>query len=478
MVLSGCREIYALNHMQSVSRAVVAVCLLVLGLITNPASAEMSAAAQKFHQQRIAQVPLYDDPELAAYVNRIGQKVAAVSDQPNTEFYFFIRDSDDVNAEAPDHNIVYIDRGLLTMMTSEGQLAAVLAHELGHHIGNHKNRLETRLKLSNIGEFLASVMVGNSGVGRAMDMANNERLLKFKREVELEADELGAKYLYRAGYDPQEMLGMLSVLNDNSRLLGQIQGVNTSYHGVFATHPRSDKRLRAAIDRAGVLPPGEAFRGREEFRKVLAGTVFGPNYTGNKREDQERYTNKSLGITFLYPNDWSRELKGNKIILKDAAKSAQLKITMQKTKDKSLTSQQVLEAKYPDDLTQVKKIDEQATKDLGTVGRRPQQRVAVIQIGRNTFDLQGIAKSNQLTEEQDAQFLEIINSFRRATRGDLSPEEVKRIYFKRLEPGETLTSLATEKRTLGKYTEDYFRVMNGFYPKGEPEPGTYIKLVE
>lgn len=439
--------------------------------------AMMSPAALKFHRGRVATTALYDDLELAEYVYRIGQKVSVVSDEPNTDFFFFVRDSDAVNAEAPDHNIIYIDRGMLSMMTSEGQLAAVLAHEVGHHTGNHQSRLKTRHALSNFGEFLASVVAGNSGVGQALDMANNERLLKFKREVELEADELGAKYLYRAGYDPQEMMGMLGVLNDNARLLSRINDVNTSYHGVFATHPRSDKRLRAAIDRAGVLPPGEAFRGREEFRKVLTGVVFGPNYSGNKREDQERYLNKALGITFVYPNDWSRTLKGSKIVLKDADKTVQLKIEIEKTADKTLNSKQILEAKYPKDLTKVERINEKATKDLGTLGRLPEQRVAAIRVGRNTFYFQGIARDNKLTEEQDKLFVEIITSFRRATREDLSPDQVKRLAFQRLEPGETFASLA-KSRDLGKYTEDYLRVMNGYFPKGEPEPGTYVKIID
>lgn len=451
-------------------------CSLALADIVTEQEQKMSDRALKFHLERVKQTPLYDDPVLAEYVYRIGQKVAAVSDEPDTEFYFFVRDTDVVNAEAPDYNIVYIDRGLLTMMSSEGQLAGVLAHELGHHIGNHKARLESRLAFSNLGEFLASVAVGNSNVGRALDIANNERLLKFKREVELEADEYGAAYLYRAGYDPQEMLGMLSVLADNARLMGQINQINTSYHGVFATHPRSDKRRRAAIDRAGALPPGEAFLGREEFRKVLSGVVFGPNYKGSTRANQERYLNKTLGVTFLYPDDWTLEIKGSKIILKDAQKSVQLKITTEKTQDKKLDSIEILKAKYPDGLKGVVKIDEKASKDLGALGKLPNKRVAAIKVGRNTYHFSGIARDNNLTDAQDAQMVQIIKSFRRAGRQDISPDEVKRVKFKRLEPGETFASLAAS-RELGRYTEDYLRVMNGYYPKGEPEPGTYVKIV-
>ncbi|MFT5136652.1 MAG: putative Zn-dependent protease [Arenicella sp.] len=437
----------------------------------------LSPGALKGHLKKISKTPVYNDPELAAYIEDVGQKVAAVSHEPNVVYQFFILDTDNTNAEATDEGLVYIDRGLLTVLTSEGQLAGVLAHEVGHHTGHHKSRLKTKHALGNFGEVLASILAGNSSVGSALDASNNVRLLKFKREVELEADQFAAEYLYKSGYDPEEMLGVLGVLKDQSTLLGQVKGINASYHGVFATHPRSDKRLQEVIRSAGELPPGEAYRGREKYRKMISGVVFGPNYTGNKRPDQERFTHKTLGITFLRPKDWTQTTKGKNIVLKDADKSIQLKISIEKTVDKKLSSQEVLEAKYPDDLRDLSKIDEKATKDLGTIARRPEQRVAVIQVGRNTFYFQGIAKNNKLSDEQDKAMLEIIKSFRRAARQDLSPDAVKRIYFKRLEPGETFATLARD-RQLGKYTELYLRVMNGYYPKGEAEPGTYIKLVK
>lgn len=463
-------------HKSNSNQILIAWIIAALYLVSLPAVA-LSKSAKKAHLQLISETPLYDDPKLAAYVQEVGQRVAKNSDEPNVNYQFFILDSDAANALATDEGLVYINRGLLSYLTSEGQLAGVLAHEVGHHTGHHKSRLKSRHTLGNFGEFLASILVGNSGVGNAMDMANNERLMKFKREVELEADEFAAKYMYKSNYDPQEMLGVLGVLKDQSTLQGKIEGVNTSYHGVFSTHPRSDIRLRQAIDKAGTLPPGEAYRGREVYRKMITGMVFGPNLRANKRPDQARFTHKNLGITFVYPQQWSRVISGKKIILKDAEKQVQLKISVEKTTDKSLDSQQILQAKYPDDLSDVEKFDDKATKDLGCLARRPQQRVAVVKVGRNTFHLQGIARNNQLTDQQDETFVEIIKSFRRASRGDIAPHEVKKIYYKRLEPGETFASLAADKE-LGRYTEDYLRVMNGYYPKGEAEPGTYIKLAK
>ena len=129
---------------------------------------DMSKAARKYYDERAAKVPIYTNAKIAAYVQKIGRKVGAVSDEPNTKFRFFVRDTPDTNAEAADHNLIYIDRGLLANMTSEGQLAAVLAHEIGHQTGNHKQRLKTKHSLGNLAEFLSSVLVGNANVGRAI----------------------------------------------------------------------------------------------------------------------------------------------------------------------------------------------------------------------------------------------------------------------------------------------------------------------
>ena len=145
-----------------------------------------------------------------------------------------------------------------------------------------------------------------------------------------------------------------------------------------------------------------------------------------------------------------------------------------------MSSKKILTAKYTDDLRNIEPIiqtKEEHAKDYGTTARRPQQRVAAVTVGRNTYHFQGIAKNNVLTEQQDDQFKDIIASFRRATRADVPPDEVKTIYYKRLEPGETLAELAADKE-LGTFTEEYLRLMNGYYPKGEPEPGTWVKLVQ
>jgi predicted Zn-dependent protease len=436
--------------------------------------------APKFHTELLAQIPLYDDPELAAFVDGVGQKLVKNSNIAG-QYYFFVLDDPGINAFTPGGGYIYMNRGLLALMTSEAQLAGVLAHEIGHNVGNHIGRTKTRSKLGSIGAVVASIIVGNSNVGNSIQLANQAKLSSFGREMELEADQFAADYLYKSNYDPQAMLGVLGVLKDHeslSSIRNSRKGKGgATYHGVFSSHPRNDKRLQEVIAQAGALAPGESFQGRDSMREMLNGVVYGLNYNGNKPLGKERYAHKGLGITFVYPEGWQRTNKGKDIILKNADKTIQLKISLQKTVNKKSTSEQALRSKYPDDLRKVEPIGEEAKRDLGTMGQRPQQRVGLIRVGRNSYYFQGIAKNNQLIEEQDQQLVEIIKSFRRATSEDLPPDSIKSIYYERLKPGQTFAELA-KNAELGMFTEEHLRLMNGYYPKGEAEPGTWIKLIK
>ena len=439
-----------------------------------------SAKAIKVHQQIIAQTPLYDNPELAEMVSRVGEKLGRNSSNPEVKYRFFVLDDPGINAFTPGYGYIYMNRGLLAYMNSEGQLAAVLAHEIAHNTQRHIARRKSAMIWDKIASIAGMLATGSTSIGNAISLSNQARINTYGREMELEADEHGAEFMYRSNYDPNEMLSMLAILKDDERFrdLKAIEdGGDATYHGVFSSHPRSDKRLQQVVLKAGSLPPGESFRGRSEMREALNGVVVGRNYNGNKVKGYERFTHKGLGITFLYPADWTQTTKGKNIILKDPAKTVQLKLVVEKTADKTLSSKKILVKKYPDDLTQVRAIKKEGSKDLGTTGRRPQQRVAAATVGRNTYHFQGIAKNNKLTDEQDHRFVEIIETFRRASSRDLPPSSIKTIYYERLEPGVTFADLA-KGREMGTFTEEYLRLMNGYFPTGEAEPGTWMKLVK
>lgn len=442
-----------------------------------PAHAALSGKALKVHQNYMRGQVLYDNPKLAAYVEKVGRKVLANSDHAGREYHFFLLDNPLPNATTPGHGLVYVHRGLLAILNSEAQLAGVLGHEIGHNVGRHIAKRKTQYYGGNIIANIASLLVGNSSVGESIALQNNASLSSFGREAELESDTFASKYLYAAKYDPEEMLAALSSLADFNAFYSRTSGGAPAYHGIFSTHPRTDKRLQGLIREAGTLPPGEEFLGRDEYREALEGMVYGPNYRPNAPRGYERYINENLGITFIHPKDWTRSLKGSNIILKDADDAIQLRISLEKTTDRAKSTEQLLREKYPDDLSNVEKFDARSTRDLGTLGTRPNRRVALATVARNTFNFEGIAKNTVITEYQDQVMVYIIRSFRRIAPQDKAQEALTRIFYKRLEPGETFASLAKDLEIKDPTAEEQLRLLNG-YPKGEAEPGTWIKILK
>src|SRR5690606_20824316 len=191
-----------------------------------------------------------------------------------------------------------VNRGLLTYLTSEDQLAAVLGHEIGHITARHAVRQQTAARTANVASTAANIAVfvasgGIADLGQTGDLIGGALLSGYGRDMELEADGLGAEYLFKAGYDPQamvEVIGLLKRQVDFKKKTGQS---GQSYHGLCSTHPRDDTRLREVVTTAGSLSEAE----REstgtvdpaDFRTALAGLPVGRTQAGTSTQDRNRY---------------------------------------------------------------------------------------------------------------------------------------------------------------------------------------------
>jgi len=438
----------------------------------------LKGKALRNHINLMRQAPPYEDDKIQAYVTKIGKRILAQSEHAHLPYRFIVRDTDVVNAFVNGTPYVYVERGLLSLLNSEAELAAVMAHEIGHNVARHSKKLQSRNRRNVFLANLASIVVGNSGVGNAIMTQGSVTLSEYRREAELEADSFAARYLYGAKYEPGQLVNALAQLRDNNIFAANTKDRPLPHHGLLTSHPRTDRRLREAIEDAGILPPGEGYIGREEYREAISGMVYGPNYRRTAPQGLKRYSNESLGITFLYPKTWSFSLKGSKIVLKDAEKTAQMKINIEKTPNTKATSEEAIKLKYPDGLVDLQKIHPESQRDLGTIGARPAQRVALSIVARNTFHFLGIAKNNEITPEQDKVFVGIIRSFSRMTPKDRISDSVTEIYYERLKPGENFAKLAKDSKLDPISAELELRVINGYYPKGEPEPGTWIKKLK
>ncbi len=135
-------------------------------------------------------------------VQRIGDKIAAVSDRRDVPYRFTLIESDQLNAFAAPGGFIYVTTETEKVAATDAELAAIIAHEVGHVAALHSvNQMQRALAY----HYLSALVFGENQeeVKEAADIAFNSVIMTgFSRQDELQADELGVKYAWKAGYDP------------------------------------------------------------------------------------------------------------------------------------------------------------------------------------------------------------------------------------------------------------------------------------
>ena len=185
------------------------------------------------------------DPLQQKRVEDIGKRIAAVSDRKEIDYYFQVLEDEQVNAVSLPGGYVYVNSGLLDKVSSDDELACVLAHEVGHIVARHSIKKLQAMQGYSVLRLLVAVAPGTGEVGTAADVAFTQFLLGYSREDELLADQLGARYAKLAGYDPHAMITFLTKLQDMSR---RMPITEKSY---FKTHPYAPDRIRVVKQELG-----------------------------------------------------------------------------------------------------------------------------------------------------------------------------------------------------------------------------------
>ncbi|GAA5445653.1 beta-barrel assembly-enhancing protease [Microbulbifer sp. NBRC 101763] len=443
---------------------------------------------KEMHEKLIESTPIYQDPILTAYVSHVGQKVAAASDRPDLKYHFTIIDSQDINAFALPGGYVYINRGLLTYLHSEAEMAAVLAHEIGHITARHAVRQKTAATGASVASVLSVLVTGSGVVGDVANLYSTAAVKGYGREMELEADRFGAQYMFNAGYDPQAMINVIGLLKDQetfARRRARIEGKKPqTYHGVFSTHPRNDLRLQEVVKAAGTLPEDNKETKVAYYREKTDGLVYGDN---SRQSNKNRFNHKRLGFSLLFPDGWTVANQRSSIVGSAPDSSATITIKVAK-RDGNQPADMALREEY--DLRKLEQGEKlQQYQLVGHTGKFPNlekeapdpDRVAVIYYGSRQFMLEGKvtnsgSQDKEALEKYDTMFLTSIRSFRPLRKTDIVEKDIRRLRYVKANEKTTFSSLAKHME-IGEYAEEQLRLLNGYYPRGEPQPGEWIKIV-
>ncbi len=438
---------------------------------------------REMHVEILKQMPVYPDADIQNYVNKIGQTVARNSHRGNLQYHFTVIDSPDINAFALPGGFIYINRGLLTYLNSEAELAAVLAHEVGHVTARHTVRQHSAGTVASGVSAILTILTGNRAIGNLSNTAGAAIVSGYGRTHELEADGLGAEYLYNAGYDPQAMIQVIGVLKDQeefskSRALQEGEEVN-SYHGLFATHPRNDKRLQQSVARAGKLPAGKSNTGEADFRRHLEGIEFGDSTHSGVRRGS-RFYHKPLDFTFAFPNHWKMQNSQAAVIVYPPEKDGFLQLQAETKKENTTPERFIRERLNVSYLRNGEVITPNGlagyTGIIPASNEHPDLRLAVLFHNQRAFIFTGVQQKGNSLNLFDPFFMASIRSFRPLLPEEHARAEGKRIVYIKAKAGTTYAKLASES-TINEYAEDQLRLLNGDYPKAEPKPGEWIKIV-
>ena len=196
-------------------------------------------------QEAVAQieqeVEVVNDRELTAWLDRIGQKLAKNSQDPDYPFTFKVIADPNINAFALPGGPIYMNSGLIAQADNEAQVAGVVGHEIGHVVLRHSTNQASRASLLQLPAILAASATGNGGLLGSLAQVGiglglNSTLLKYSRNAERDSDIVGARMLALSGYNPVEMATFFEKLSQ----LGGRGGPE-----FLSSHPSPGNRVQA-----------------------------------------------------------------------------------------------------------------------------------------------------------------------------------------------------------------------------------------
>lgn len=454
------------------------------------------AEGQKAHQQVLQEYGVYANPRLQAYVNEVGQKLARQSHRAHLKWTFTVLDSPEINAFALPGGYVYVTRGIMAYMDSEAELAGVIGHEIGHVTARHGAQRATRQQTAGLGVLAATVLgavLESQGMAGATDLASQVSqtaaagfIASYSRDQETQADQLGAEYLARNQYNPQNMVDVITLLKNQEQFaadMAKAEGRQApSGANWLASHPSNDKRL-ADIKQSATRYQGQfGDDGRTRYLQAVEGMAF-----GDSREQGvvrgRHFFHEDLGIALTAPEGWRVQNSPEAIMLVNGAGDAGLVVKLVPPKAGSTHDEVIRNAIQPvDGRTERSTLNGlAATRFSGTV-RNEQGQDAPLKLtlvtgpAAHTYMLRSAARDDAALQRASVGLQAAEGSFRAMSSADRTaarPWAIKTVPF----PKGGFAELARTS-PLGAQAQAQLKLINSAYGGGaEPRPGQPVKVV-
>jgi predicted Zn-dependent protease len=455
------------------------------------------AEGKKAHPQVLAVFGEYEDPKLQAYVNDVGQRLAKASHRPELDWHFTVLDSPDINAFALPGGYVYITRGIMAYMHSEADLAGVLGHEIGHVTARHSAQRATRQQTAGIGVLAATILgavlesQGLRGATRGASQVSQGVaagfVAKYSRGQELEADKLGAEYLTRVNYDPENMVDVIRLLENQERFAAdQAKAEGRAVRegsDWLASHPTSEERLTKITEIAKTFDAKKDYteEGRKRYLQVMDGVPFGESAEQGVTRGRNFY-HVPLGIALTAPKGWKIQNAPNALALINGENTAAV-ILQPVPPQAGKTHEEIIRNAVKPSSGRTEKLDFNGLPATHFTGIRKNprgqaERVEVTLVtgpSNRNYAFVYAAKDEQSLQRASGQMREAVSSFRPITEADRQAARPWRIQTVPL-PSGGFKELARQSPLPN--AEQQLRLLNGVYVEGEVKPGQLVKVVQ
>lgn len=314
----------------------LALSLVVAACATNPVTGkrELSLVSeqqeiqmgQEGAQQVAQEIGLINDQALQNYVQGVGAGLAAKSERPNLPWTFRVVDDPSPNAFALPGGFIFVTRGLLDLMNNEAELASVVGHEIGHVTARHSVQQMSQQQIAQLALGIGSVLSPTvAQLGGAASQGLGLLFLKYGRDDERQADDLGFRYALGQGYDVRYMDDVFRSL----QRLGEASK-QSPLPTWLATHPGEAERIQTIDAKLAALQPNQLANAKvnaQGYMQRINGLVYGQNPRNGFFQGNTFY-HPDLRFQMTLPSGWQGQNLTQAVVAVSPQQDAIIQLTL------------------------------------------------------------------------------------------------------------------------------------------------------
>ncbi|MES2732271.1 MAG: M48 family metalloprotease [Bacteroidota bacterium] len=452
------------------------------------------AMGQQSDPDIVNQFGLYEDKKLQQFIQDKGQQMAAISHRPDIKYEFKIVDSPVVNAFAVPGGYVYFTRGIMAYFNNEAQFAGVLGHETGHITARHSAKQYSKSVIAQLGLVVGMVVSPQlAQYGELAQEGVGLLFLKFGRDAERQADELGVEYSTKIGYNAQYMGDFFNTLDRMGK-----QSDAESVPTFLSTHPDPANRfetvhkLAAEWQKKLNLTTADLKVNRNAYLKLIDGIVYGEDPKQGFVEANTFY-HPVMKFQHPVPKGWLVQNSPQQLQMSPTNGKALMVLSLAPVKSLAEAAQQVVEKNQlkvvesknllVNGLTAVAIVADQQQQSPPQPSQQQTQAqpavralIYLIEYGGNIYNLMGISAATDFSTYYPT-FNSTMNNFRELTDQAKINKKPDRIRIKTVRKQGTLAEAFKDY----KVKEDKMKelaILNGMELKDKVSPGLLIKVFE